>query len=77
MKVHYDALALRRRQESEEQAPDKMELITTLRDLCGQNGLPEQNKIARALEIIRKDVDLETRCRGKAALHFGCAYLDS
>ena len=69
MKAGHDALAVQRLQKPEEQAPEQMELITTLGDLCGEHGLMEQNKIARALELIREGVDLETRSRGETALH--------
>ena len=69
MKVHHPALAVRRRQESEEQGPAKKELIITLRDLYEQGGPREQKKIAKALELIREGVDLEMRSRGETALH--------
>ena len=52
----------------EEQALEKMELVTTLRDISKQKGHPEHNKIARALELIRKGVDLEMRSDGLTAL---------
>ena len=71
MKVHHPALAVRRRQGSEEQGPAKKELIITLRGFCEQDGLPDEKKVARALEVIRKGVDLEMRSRGETALHLG------
>ena len=68
VKVHHNGLK-RRRQGFETQAAEKMELLTTLRFLCTQQGDPEQNTIARALEVIRKGVDLEMRSFGATALH--------
>ena len=66
--IYRSALTVRRRQGSEEQGTEQMELVTTLWDLYRQGGHPEHNEIARALELIRQGVDLETRCRGKMAL---------
>ena len=53
----------------EEQGPEKMELVTTLRHIHTQFGHPEHNKIARVLELIRKGVNLEMRSDGETALH--------
>ena len=69
MKAYHPSLAVRGRQESEEQGPGKMELVTIIRDLYKQLGDPAQIKIARTLEIIRKGVDLEVRNDGDTALH--------
>ena len=69
MALPHPALVMRRPQEPEKQGPEKMELVTILRDLCKRDCDPEQNKIARALELIRKGVDLEVRSDGDTALH--------
>ena len=67
--IETGTVALRRLPKSEEQVPEKMKLVTTLRDLRIQEGDPEEDKIARALELIRKGVNLETRIHGETALH--------
>ena len=54
---------------SEEQASEKMELVTILGELYIQEGLPQHNKIARALELIRTGVDLQMRIDDETALH--------
>ena len=67
--IETGTVTLRRLPKSEEQVPEKMKLVTTLRDLRIQEGDPEEDKIARALELIRKGVNLETRIHGETALH--------
>ena len=77
VKVHHNPLAMQRHQITEEQAEENMDLVTTLQDIERQNGDPEQNKIATALELIRKGVDLELRSNGETALHLAvriCCY---
>ena len=69
VKVHHNSLAMQRHQITEEQAEENMNLVTTLHDIKRQEGNPEQNKIATALELIRKGVDLELRSNGDTALH--------
>ena len=68
-KLHHNSVAVRRHQRSEKQATENMDLVTTLGDIERQKGDPEQHKIARALELIRKGVDLEMRRNGETALH--------
>ena len=70
VKVHPNPVAVRRSHESEEQSPEKMELVTVLRDLYEGEGCPEQYDIARAVELICTGVDLEMRSDGMTALHF-------
>ena len=48
---------------------ENMDLVTILQKIYREPGDPEQNKIARALELIRKRVDLEMRSNGETALH--------
>ena len=69
VKVHHNSLAMQRHQMTEEQAEEKMDLVTTLQNIQRRKGDPEQNKIATALELIRKGVDLELRSNGETALH--------
>ena len=69
MKLHHPDLAVRGRQETEEQGSDNMELVTILQELYTQDD-PEQIMIARALELIRQGVDLEMRYYGETALHW-------
>ena len=69
IEVHPPDLAVRGRQEPEEQGSDNMELVTILREIDTQVGDPEETKIARALELIRQGVYLEMRSDGGTALH--------
>ena len=48
---------------------ENIDLVTILQKISREPGDPEQNKIARALELIRKRVDLEMRSNGETALH--------
>lgn len=50
------------------QSPERMELVTLLLNLIGEDR-PEQDDIARAVELICGGVDLETRIGGRTALH--------
>ncbi|KAK0512891.1 hypothetical protein JMJ35_004908 [Cladonia borealis] len=70
VKVHHNALRMRRGQRLEKQAAEKMELFNTLRYLHRQEGPPDQIMIARALELIRNGVDLKMRSHGGTALHW-------
>ena len=73
MKVHHPGLTVRGRQELEEQGSENMELVTILGDLYEglytQEDDWKQTKIAGALELIRKGVNLEMRSLGETALH--------
>ena len=69
VKVHHNALPMRPLQNLEKQGAGKTELVDTLRYLYRQSGPPDQNRIARALELISDGVDLETRNDGETALH--------
>ena len=69
VKVHHNALPMRPLQNLEKQGAGKTELVDTLLYLYRQWGPPDQNKIARALELISNGVDLETRSDGDTALH--------
>ena len=60
---------VRRRHKSEEQFPEKMKLVNTLRNLYTQEGPPDQKSIVRALRLIRKGLGLEMRSDGETALH--------
>ena len=62
-------VSLRRLSNPEAQAPEKMELVTILGELYIQESLPQHNKIARALELIRSGVDLQMEINGETALH--------
>ena len=74
VKVHHNALPMRRHRIPEKQGLGKMELVNTLRALYQQESHQEQNKIARALELIRKGVDLEMRYNGETALHLAVRF---
>ena len=69
VKVHHNALPMRPLQNLEKQGAGKTELVDTLRYLYRQSAPPDQNRIARALELISDGVDLETRNDGETALH--------
>ena len=61
---------MRRPQRLEGQAAENtFELLDILRYLDRQESPPDQNRIARALEFIRKGVNTETRIDGHTALH--------
>ena len=68
VKEHHNALPVKRPRRLEKQALEKTELVNTLRYLYEQKDPPGQNRIARALELISKGVDLETRSDGETAL---------
>ena len=74
VKVHHNALPIRRPQRLEKQAAEDTELVDTLRYIYEQKRPPDQSKIARALELIIKGVDLETRSDGRTALHWALRY---
>ena len=69
VKVHHNALPMRPLQNLEKQGAGKTELVDTLLYLYRQWNPPDQNRIARALELISNGVDLETRSNGDTALH--------
>ena len=70
VKVHQNVLPMRRPQRLEKQAAENTELVDTLRYLFEQKDPPDQNRIARALELISNGANLETRLYGQTALHW-------